>query len=501
MRTGWRKALSNLPRLEDPERIWRRVEEGPAGDGIPPTPGRGQRIAAAVVGLAVFAGAAVFALDAFGGGEPPASMDPDAAVITLAADVHPEASLAFGGGSAAVLFESYCWDQPNGAQFCGDVYPDQRFPDDGFLPVPQGTTFALVNDDGADPVALSLAEGEDPSASGLPITLSELGRTDPGRYVLTVAATWEQSAQPIVFHLALEIVSATSPEPPVDGLAVVSVQQEPLRVSISYGGEEQKADIRDTWNPLTDNIIDRPTCDDGTLGETLLVVPPSTRFFVEGDGLEGWTVFPQPHSDPTRLPRTEGPMEWTFRGESADLGFVACFSLFVRDPGVTVPVPDVIDLLDQGAYEALGEAGLLWDVALVDAPDEKQWRVLSTDPPIGAAVEPNTVVHVVLSTRIEPPPQIAIDGDEQLPVDWACGEADRVPFGGPHLRLSIGGEAWVTANLGGAEPGDKVVLAMMIQGSPPWDVWHWIRDGKVIAVVDYDSLDGVACQGSGVAGV
>jgi hypothetical protein len=39
-------------------------------------------------------------------------------------------------------------------------------------------------------------------------------------------------------------------------------------------------------------------------------------------------------------------------------------------------------------------------------------------------------------------------------------------------------------------------------GSTEWDgVWQVVRAGSVIAAVDFSSLGGVACRGSGVGGV
>lgn len=284
-----------------------------------------------------------------------------------------------------------------------------------------------------------------------------------------------------------------TPEPPFDDIAVVSIQRDPLRIFLTYADQRQEGDIRDTWKPSGDPYDERPTCDSGTLGDTLLVVPPSTEFSLEGDRLRGWTVFPQPASDPTHLPDTDGPVEWTLRGGWSDLEFDACFSLFVGEPGATVPVPDVVDFLDQGAYRELGAAGLLWDVVLEDAPDQKQWRVLRTEPPAGDAVAPNTVVRLVISTEITPPPDFAA-GDEE----WACPIDERIPFGGPHYVTLPSGEAYVR-QIGGYLQGDRILLGMLIQGRP-WDVWHWLRDGKLVAIVDYGTLDGIACRGSGIAG-
>ena len=48
-------------------------------------------------------------------------------------------------------------------------------------------------------------------------------------------------------------------------------------------------------------------------------------------------------------------------------------------------------------------------------------------------------------------------------------------------------------------PTDEVVQVTF--SGREWNgIWHVIRDGLVIAVVDFDSLDGVACHATEVAG-
>ena len=160
-------------------------------------------------------------------------------------------------------------------------------------------------------------------------------------------------------------------------------------------------------------------------------------------------------------------------------------------------VPDVVSLGDQPAFLSLYEDGLTTSAMFSEVEGVDQWRVASMDPPPGTAVTRETVVHIVVATNITPLPDVAT-GDRY--VDWGCAIDERIPFGGPHLRILPAGSAYVVGNLGGSRDGDNVFLAQSIQGDPPSDIWHWVRGGKVIAVVDYGTLDGVACAGSGVAG-
>lgn len=70
-------------------------------------------------------------------------------------------------------------------------------------------------------------------------------------------------------------------------------------------------------------------------------------------------------------------------------------------------------------------------------------------------------------------------------------------FGSPHMVVLPSGSAFIS-NVGGVKPSDNVVHVGP-SGSDS-GLWHIVRDGAVIAVVDYDTLDGVACAGSGIAG-
>jgi hypothetical protein len=65
----WRAELTGLPRLDDPERAWQRASTGIPTEPAPQLPPTRQRIGAAVVALALFAGAGVFVYSAFGGNE------------------------------------------------------------------------------------------------------------------------------------------------------------------------------------------------------------------------------------------------------------------------------------------------------------------------------------------------------------------------------------------------------------------------------------------------
>lgn len=61
----WERQLDRWATVKAPQTLQRRVNEGPHGDGMPPTPNRRQRLMAGTVALAVFAAAAVLVWSAF----------------------------------------------------------------------------------------------------------------------------------------------------------------------------------------------------------------------------------------------------------------------------------------------------------------------------------------------------------------------------------------------------------------------------------------------------
>ena len=87
-------------------------------------------------------------------------------------------------------------------------------------------------------------------------------------------------------------------------------------------------------------------------------------------------------------------------------------------------------------------------------------------------------------------------------IELHCAGADRIPFTAPDgPRILPGGSAYITGNLEGFLP-DDVVEQMTRDAGGEWDgVWQVVRRGSVIAAVDFGSLGGVACRGSGIGGV
>ena len=99
-------------------------------------------------------------------------------------------------------------------------------------------------------------------------------------------------------------------------------------------------------------------------------------------------------------------------------------------------------------------------------------------------------MRVVVATQITPIPDQAV-------ASLACGVTEVVAFGGPRQVLLPAGETFIRANVPGIERSDKVVRAS--ERDIDGELWNIVRDGAIIAVIDYGTLDGAACPGSGVA--
>jgi hypothetical protein len=153
-------------------------------------------------------------------------------------------------------------------------------------------------------------------------------------------------------------------------------------------------------------------------------------------------------------------------------------------------VPDVIGLASDQALQALDAASLKWIVAYREIDEAQLSHVASTDPVAGTFVDVGSTVRVVVATRITALPDQAI-------ASLACEATETVAFGGPRQVLLPAGETFIRANVPGIERSDKVVRAT--ERDIDEGLWNIVRDDAIIAVIDYGTLDGAACQGSGVA--
>jgi hypothetical protein len=159
----------------------------------------------------------------------------------------------------------------------------------------------------------------------------------------------------------------------------------------------------------------------------------------------------------------------------------------------TVRVPHLVGLSEQEAMLALNEHGLRSLPAYREVDGVAEWHVSSTDPVAGTSVDQGATVRLVISSRITPLPAGAAEALD-------CAPAERVPFGGPNARIEPGGAAYIVGNLAGIHRRSDEVVQITFDDEQWHGLWHVVRDGAVVAVVDYASLDGEACEGSEVVG-
>jgi hypothetical protein len=182
---------------------------------------------------------------------------------------------------------------------------------------------------------------------------------------------------------------------------------------------------------------------------------------------------------------------WHGQDERIDFYFGIQVGSDVDPDGLVLP--DLVGMGHQDASLLLEELGLEYGWSWREVPGVELGHVASTDPAAGSQLNAGDHVLLVIATEITP----ISDGPDALD----CVEDEYVAFGGPDARIGPGADAYIRGNLGGIELSDEVVQVRSTGEYPGWNgTWHVIRDGLVIAVVDFESLDGVACRGSGVAG-
>jgi hypothetical protein len=164
-------------------------------------------------------------------------------------------------------------------------------------------------------------------------------------------------------------------------------------------------------------------------------------------------------------------------------------------PAPDVTIPDIVGLRDQPALRKLYELGLNTNaiVRYRATAGADPWRVVSILPVPGTRVARGALVEVVVATNVTPLPRAATNVLD-------CDLQHREAFGGPYLRIAPGGSGYIVGNIGGITLTEEVIQATFDENEQWKGLWHIIREGSVVAVVDVPSLDGVACQGSGVAG-
>jgi len=503
MTERWERELSKLRAEEPPGEVWERVRRGPSGDAPPP---RRERLVAGVVALAVFAAAGGFAWNALrpaGTGQPPrpkTSPTSHGATLLVVGGRSPSAALSLGGATQTGARGSYCWTSESSG-VCGDAVPFGE--PDRWLDLPLGESVVLGGDASSIQLTLTRANG----GQNRPVETGSLRPGDrfplpgeegaAGRYALVAFGRWPQGDAEFQFGIHLEA-------PP---------------------GERGARDVAHVTCTPTGARTSTPVVSAQTNGVHIEVTNASnaTRFEVHA---EGWNRVKGIGRKLGRRARTvwqsvpPGSVSVTCLDENGASGFPVRFE--VVDPaGYWTPLAR----LTCDGPTTSGRVALSTDVPL-DDPVEAE-RVLAPYvhgmelgdqfgvpgyPAQGFKVPTFVILRdgrviarlfilrgLHLDTCLGSGLDVARTPEEAL----ACPIADRVdvaPSG--NAVATPGGAAFISVNLSGILRSDEVVqVTSQPNGSTEWSgTWDVVRDDLVLAVIDFDTLHGVACVGSGIGG-
>ena len=87
-----------------------------------------------------------------------------------------------------------------------------------------------------------------------------------------------------------------------------------------------------------------------------------------------------------------------------------------------------------------------------------------------------------------------------LPYAPGCDSSEEVPLEPTKDFVQAAGEVFVRDNLSGVLTSDTVERAGYLEGRNDEGPWRIVRDGEIVAQVDYVSLEGITCRGSGITG-
>jgi hypothetical protein len=256
----WERELQKVNSLRAPASTRVRIESGPRGDGMPPSPGRAQRVLAGAVALAVFAGALLFVMNAFAGRSsvPPASGG-DAVTFTFSIAVpgpgaigYPQATMQVGDQAVNAWPGPYTWDGMHAS-------PSKDAPFDEWTDVPGGASIVIGGS--AEHVQGWVGTCCDVSYPNPPPHISELDLTtgaqiptSRSRYVLEFSASWAQGSGSFFFPIRVVSESEPSPtaDPAADDFTMVATMSTPPDGSapgleLSYDGIEKSYPGAGRW--------------------------------------------------------------------------------------------------------------------------------------------------------------------------------------------------------------------------------------------------------------
>jgi hypothetical protein len=415
----WERELGKLSTLQVPPSTRARVADGPHGEGMPPSPRRGQRVAAGVVAFAVFGAAAALVAGAFRGPGTMATTSPDPetnVVVHLSSVDGPNARLVFRGRTAEPQIGRYCWVGTSGCT-APVLTP---FANADFVQVPSGTPIAIVGDDALTSAEATVERSTDPMALnmqfGLSVPFHVVDLAD-GRYVLIVGATWPQGS--VQFYFPIQVTGPAQAPPASTGPILTALLEAPRDGSmpvLSLNDQDRSGRFfasDGNWPGVTISPSPQQSFEGA--------IDPGTTLTLYGDAEKVEARLLVADAD-QHLTGESIPLELTPGGGATLPDYAGYFRLILVGTwpqgsagfsvGITIGtptdspspspvtvgvVPDVIGFDERDAIVALKEAGFV--VVGVFAPAKlPAGVVISSDPPAGTHADVETTVTLTVST-------------------------------------------------------------------------------------------------------
>ena len=233
-----------------------RVEETHRDDPSGP-----KRLVAGTVAFVVFALAAVFGWQALRPGDrdpigPPAT----SATIKLAStDQGPSATLSYDGAEQSGVFERSVWCIAKSGECTSGTGESAYPPIDESLAIPVGTPLAFEGEGRVERFVVRTTEGDRSSPNAIVDTdgSSASVPTEPGDYLLWVAADWEQGSGSFYLRVRATAGPDSSPPEPTGAIAFIDGNQAfgPIAVLDPASGTTERltgksfSSVSLTWSP------------------------------------------------------------------------------------------------------------------------------------------------------------------------------------------------------------------------------------------------------------
>ncbi len=524
----WERELQKVNSLHAPTSTRTRIESGPRGDGMPPSPGRAQRALAGFVAIAVFAGALLFAVNAFSGRSsvPPASgADPVTFTFSVVApgpdtNGYPQATMEVGVRTIEANAGRYTWNGLHAAPSNSEIASLNNWVD-----VPAGAPIAIEGSaDHVDGWVDSCCDESYP-----PPHLSELdlehGAYLPERgptpaesaYVLEFDASWPRGSGTFLFPIRVVPVLESSPsaDPVADDFTLIATMSTPPDGSapglvLSYDGIKKSYPGAGRWAGEPVYVVGMLFGFDRALpiGAALQVAGDVERFeahIAPASGEGGWAepIALDTSSDRLILPRDPGWYLVELDGwwPQGHMGYSVAITIGHPSEPSESPlpsvekgvVPDVIGLGVADAEKLLSQSGYETDTRYVPIPGTAAGIVDSVTPGPGTAAPAGSRVLLRISGT-----DVPLDG---YLTQLACSDEDMMPFA-DEGGYQPAPPAYITVNVAGFLNSDELTQIRFDNSAfPGAGLWQASRDGDVIAVIAVPSLEGIACRGSGIGGV